>query len=187
VRNGYVRLLSGRMRRLEFPEHWAERRKRAYRWYSEDVAKAGFLAERQAVNAKCQGGASDIVAGAMLAVAAEFPEVVRVLVQVHDEMVWERMRGWRSSMLPKLRELCETGHGYDLNVPLVFEAQEVASWADKGASVSGASSMLTARNKRDRDKRQAEGLQSRKASQFGDSGDRAARISAVRAKAKAEL
>lgn len=187
IRDGYIRTLSGRYRRLEFPERWESRRRRARQWYSEEERAKGFMMERQAINAKCQGGAADVVSGAMVAVALEMPDALRVLVQVHDELVWERLAGWRGkTSLAKLRDLCENGHGYELAVPLVFEAQEAKSWAEKGGGATNANSLFRERANRDRAARdnKSEGLQSRKASQFGDADARAARIAAAREKAK---
>lgn len=90
-------------------------------------------AERQAVNSKVQGSAADVVRRVMLKARAEVPpEAARIILQVHDEIHWERGPAWRDGLFPRLVDICEHGHGFDLSVPLVFEAGVVSSWADKG-------------------------------------------------------
>lgn len=117
---GYVTTLAGRKRAL--PD------------LDSAVWKAMARAERQAVNTKVQGSAADIVERVMLRARNEIdPEVARMILQVHDELLFERMRGWRPEVLDQIREICETGHGFELDVPLVFEAGMAESWADKGS------------------------------------------------------
>jgi DNA polymerase I-like protein with 3'-5' exonuclease and polymerase domains len=60
--------------------------------------------------------------------------VARICLQVHDEILWKRGPGWSDEALAPLIELCETGHGFDLDVPLVFECTVAQSWADKGGT-----------------------------------------------------
>jgi DNA polymerase I-like protein with 3'-5' exonuclease and polymerase domains len=86
---------------------------------TQEQVSAGFALERQAVNAVCQGGAADIVARAMV-VSTEVlrPEQSQLLVQVHDEILWERGPQWGPGCLEAIRDACETGHGFDLNVSL---------------------------------------------------------------------
>lgn len=197
--DGYVETLEGRRRRLVFPDGWlgffearrladagdkkAKARQRAMRSrFTEDELARGFAMERQAINAKCQGSAADVVGGAMVAVEHEMPDEVATLVQVHDEFVWERLSGWNRGSLAKLRDLCENGHGYELDVPLVFEAQLAKSWADKGATANNASQLLADRTARDRVARdnKSESVSSRKASQLGDDSARAQRLEEYR-------
>ena len=92
-------------------------------------------AERQAVNSKVQGSAADVVRRAMLA-ARRFlqPEEARILLQVHDEIIWERGPAWPLNTELVLQEICERQHGFDLIVPLSFEPAIVTSWAGKGGS-----------------------------------------------------
>lgn len=121
---GYVTTLAGRRRNL--PD------------LDSAVWKAMAKAERQAVNTKVQGSAADIVERVMLAARqAVDPERARIILQVHDEILWERMAGWEPGILDALRAICEDGHGFDLDVPLIFEAGVAESWADKGAPAPG--------------------------------------------------
>jgi DNA polymerase I-like protein with 3'-5' exonuclease and polymerase domains len=118
---GYVTTLAGRKRYL--PDL--------------DSTEWGLMAraERQAVNSKVQGSAADVVEAVMLACrAAVDPAVARICLQVHDEIIWERGPAWDDAVFPTLVDICEHGHGFDLDVPLVFEAAIATSWAEKGGS-----------------------------------------------------
>lgn len=89
-------------------------------------------AERQAVSTRVQGTASEIVRGAMLAAReAVDPLEARQILQVHDEILFERGPEWSADAFDRLRNACETGYGYDLSVPLIFEAKEARTWAEK--------------------------------------------------------
>lgn len=118
---GYVTTLAGRRRHL--PDIGsAEWRKMA-------------RAERQAVNSKVQGSAADVVRRAMLAVRKAIdPEEARIILQVHDEILWERGPAWDSGHFAVIKATCEVAHGFDLDVPLPFEAKVAQSWAAKGGS-----------------------------------------------------
>lgn len=158
---GYVETLGGRRRRLAFPRDWTRRRRRRFfGGMQQEAISRGYALERQAINALCQGGAADIVARAMVEARRRVrPEQARLLLQVHDEILWERGPEWDAECLATLREACERGHGFDLVVPLEFAAKPVESWAEKGGGASGMSSLLNERMQRSR----AEGMQSRKA------------------------
>ncbi len=116
---GYVVTMSGRRRYLP--------------GIGSSVWKEMAKAERQAVNTVVQGSAADVVRRAMLACRkAVSPEEAQLVLQVHDEMVWERGPAWRSDTFERLKTTAETGHGFELSVPLIFEAAEASSWAEKG-------------------------------------------------------
>lgn len=89
-------------------------------------------AERQAVSSTVQGSAADIVRRAMLVArrAVSVPEA-RMLLQVHDEILWQRGPEWSEDAFARLRRACEFEHGFTLSVPLIFEAKEAQSWAEK--------------------------------------------------------
>lgn len=166
ARQGYIETLGGRRRRLKFPTDWARMRKRRFfgSMSQEDVSQ-GFALERQAINAVCQGGASDVVSRAMVESQRRLSDDEAVLlVQVHDEILWQRGDAWQDEHLAVVRECCEVGHGFDLNVPLEFDAKLVSSWAEKGGGISNMSSLFSERMKRERNEGASfEGLQSRKA------------------------
>jgi DNA polymerase I-like protein with 3'-5' exonuclease and polymerase domains len=116
---GYVTTLAGRKRHL--PDIGSAEWKK--------MAKA----ERQAVNSKVQGSAADVVRRAMLRARSEIdPAVARICLQVHDEILWERGPEWDPEVFPTLVIICQTAHGFDLDVPLIFEAKVADSWAAKG-------------------------------------------------------
>jgi DNA polymerase I-like protein with 3'-5' exonuclease and polymerase domains len=62
------------------------------------------------------------------------PDEARIILQVHDEILWERGPEWKAETFETLCGLAESGHGFTLEVPLVFEAKLATSWADKGGS-----------------------------------------------------
>jgi DNA polymerase-1 len=124
---GYVTTLAGRKRHLPDLDS-AEWKK---------MAKA----ERQAVNSKVQGSAADVVRRAMLeARRGVHPQVARIVLQVHDEILWERGPAWHPDVFDRLVEICESPLGFDLLVPLTFEAKVTSSWAGKGGDAGGISS-----------------------------------------------
>lgn len=91
-----------------------------------------YSAERQAVNTFVQGSAADIVRRAMLALRARIePEIAAICLQVHDEILLKRGRAWRKALLDVIRDVCENGTGFALDVPLKFEVVIAESWADK--------------------------------------------------------
>jgi len=116
--DGYVTTIGGRPRAL--PDI------RSAAW------QLRFSAERQAVSMLVQGSAADVVNAALLAAReAVPPSTARICLQVHDEILWKRGKRFSSATLAKLKSVCETGTGYDLGVPLVFEVSTAESWADK--------------------------------------------------------
>jgi DNA polymerase I-like protein with 3'-5' exonuclease and polymerase domains len=93
-------------------------------------------AERQAVNSMVQGSAADIVRRAMLAARqAVEPAVATICMQAHDEILWTRGPEWDADVFPLLVDICQHGHGFELDVPLIFEAKVAQSWGDKDGSV----------------------------------------------------
>lgn len=121
-RKGYVTTIGGRHRRVgaAFKERWNHK-------------NIGY-GERQAVNAVIQGSAADIVRRAMI--ATEGVGYIRLLAQVHDEMIWEHdptltLPNTRAMLLKELTDLA-INPGYKLDVPLVFEPAFCTSWNDKG-------------------------------------------------------
>ena len=116
-RKGYVKTIGGRHRRVgaAFKQAWNH--------------KTVGYGERQAVNAVVQGSAADIVRRTMVSLGNE-PQL-RLLAQVHDELIWEKHGHLDASVLGYLTGVATTP-GYELSVPLVFEPSFCGSWADKG-------------------------------------------------------
>lgn len=121
-RTGYVTTLAGRHRRLRGA--FADRR---------NFKLVGY-GERQAVNAIIQGSAGDVVRRVMVKQAYLFENTLRLLAQVHDELVWEVMSQGTyetpSVLMSDIKAMAEVQHGFDLSVPLVFEPHFGLSWAE---------------------------------------------------------
>ncbi|WP_332405418.1 DNA polymerase I [Vibrio metschnikovii] len=113
---GYVETLFGR--RLHLPEIQSRNGMRR---------KA---AERAAINAPMQGTAADIIKKAMLLVdnwiETEGQGRVKLLMQVHDELVFEVQESALSEIESKVQELMESAA--QLNVPLVADAGHGNNW-----------------------------------------------------------
>jgi DNA polymerase I len=87
-------------------------------------------AERIARNTPIQGSAADILKLAMLRVAAglsRFPEV-RLLLTVHDELVFEVLQTDLAEFCPWVKREMESA--YELQVPLVVDVHAGPSWGD---------------------------------------------------------
>jgi len=91
--------------------------------------------ERQAINAPIQGSAADIIRRAMLrmdsALAAEKLNV-RMLLQVHDELVFEAPEEEVASALPVIRRVMEDAPlpAVRLSVPLGVDARAAGNWEE---------------------------------------------------------
>jgi DNA polymerase I-like protein with 3'-5' exonuclease and polymerase domains len=114
-REGHVTTLSGQMRRLAAQF-------KATTW------KARGYGERQAVNAVIQGSAGDVVRRTMLEFDRQSPEL-RMLAQVHDELVFEFVDGYDPN-LAWVRDVADNMLGFQLAVPLVFEPHIGQTWYD---------------------------------------------------------
>ncbi|WP_054180963.1 DNA polymerase I [Trabulsiella odontotermitis] len=112
---GYVETLEGR--RLYLPDIKS----------SNAARRAG--AERAAINAPMQGTAADIIKRAMIAVDAwlqkEQPRV-RMIMQVHDELVFEVHKDELAAVSKKIHELME--NSTTLDVPLLVEVGSGENW-----------------------------------------------------------
>ncbi|WP_318386737.1 DNA polymerase I [Enterobacter sp.] len=112
---GYVETLEGR--RLYLPDIKS----------SNAARRAG--AERAAINAPMQGTAADIIKRAMIAVdswlESEKPRV-RMIMQVHDELVFEVHRDDVDAVSRKIHELME--NSTKLDVPLLVEVGVGENW-----------------------------------------------------------
>jgi DNA polymerase-1 len=86
--------------------------------------------ERQAVNAIIQGSAADIIRRAMVLWDAEDDEhAAPMLAQVHDEIVFEVCGPVEPNLLTHIQHTFETGHRFDLRVPLLFVPHAGKTWA----------------------------------------------------------
>jgi DNA polymerase-1 len=112
---GYVETLFGR--RLYLPEIKAKNAMRRQ------------AAERTAINAPMQGTAADIIKRAMVTVdkwLAESDFDVRMIMQVHDELVFEVREDQVESFVEAVKE--RMASAADLDVPLLVEAGVGENW-----------------------------------------------------------
>ncbi|EGQ7698772.1 DNA polymerase I [Vibrio vulnificus] len=114
--HGYIETIFGR--RLHLPEIT-----------SRNVMRRK-AAERAAINAPMQGTAADIIKKAMLLVDQWIQEEgngrVKLLMQVHDELVFEVEESCLTEIESKVQQLMESAA--QLNVPLVAEAGHGDNW-----------------------------------------------------------
>jgi DNA polymerase-1 len=91
------------------------------------------MAERMALNAPIQGSAADIIKVAMLKVDAALESeglASRMLLQVHDELVFEVATGERDSLEALVRR--EMAAAADLDVPLEVSVGFGQTWHEAG-------------------------------------------------------
>jgi DNA polymerase-1 len=85
-------------------------------------------AERVAINTPIQGTAADLIKKAMIVVAGELAgSSTRMLLQVHDELVFEVPEGEADSVAPRIARLMEGVAS--LRVPLKVEWGAGPTWA----------------------------------------------------------
>ena len=93
-------------------------------------ARRGY-AERQASNAPLQGGAADIIKRAMVRLPAALAAAglrSRMLLQVHDELLFEAPEAEADALAATAREIMQAAA--HLSVPLVVETGIGANWAE---------------------------------------------------------
>ena len=99
---------------------------------SSNGAQRGF-AERQAINAPIQGTAADIIKQAMVRMMPALKEAgspARMLLQVHDELIFECPREAAEEAVTLIKSVMEGAAQpkLDLNVPLIADANMGMSW-----------------------------------------------------------
>ena len=113
---GYVQTIFGRRR--EIPE---------LRSTMPQLKAAG---ERMAVNMPIQGTAADLIKLAMVKVYDYLKDNdnTRMLLQVHDELVFEIKEDLVAKTAPKIKEIMEQVHQFD--VPIVVDLKAGKNWAE---------------------------------------------------------
>ncbi|GGF22403.1 DNA polymerase I [Aliidongia dinghuensis] len=91
------------------------------------------FSERAAINAPLQGAAADIIKRAMIRLPARLAAEglkARMLLQVHDELVFEVPESETERTIPVLKEVMEGACApvIELSVPLVVEVGQAHSW-----------------------------------------------------------
>ena len=101
------------------------------RLYTPDIDARNMMvrkaAERAAINAPLQGSAADIIKMAMVEVDKMLPrDQAKMLLQVHDELVFEVDADVADELAPKLAEVMQSV--IELSVPLVVEVGKGQNW-----------------------------------------------------------
>ena len=96
---------------------------------------ARSFAERQAINAPIQGSAADIIKRAMIVMPGALEKAglkARMLLQVHDELIFEAPEAEAEAVIELARSVMEKAPlpALELSVPLVVDAQSGANWAE---------------------------------------------------------
>ncbi|MEO7100483.1 MAG: DNA polymerase I [Luteolibacter sp.] len=115
--NGYVETLSGRRR--YFPD------------LNSGNQNLRGNAERAAINSPIQGTAADMIKLAMIRVDAllrEKPYKTKMLLQVHDELVFDLALDEQEELVPKILEVMKTALPLPAGVPIEVESGTGANW-----------------------------------------------------------
>ncbi|MDM1754954.1 DNA polymerase I [Acinetobacter towneri] len=101
------------------------------RLYTPDISARNMMvrkaAERAAINAPLQGSAADIIKMAMIEVDKMLPQAqAKMLLQVHDELVFEVDVDAADELAPKLAEVMQSV--VEISVPLVVEVGKGNNW-----------------------------------------------------------
>ncbi|HKQ40037.1 MAG TPA: DNA polymerase, partial [Verrucomicrobiae bacterium] len=114
-KNGFVETVTGRRR------------------YIRDIRSANFTvrssAERNAINAPIQGSAADMIKIAMIRIQNELPArnlKTRMLLQVHDELVFDLDRSEEAAVMPLVEQCMKTA--IPMKVPIVIEMGTAENW-----------------------------------------------------------
>jgi DNA polymerase-1 len=88
----------------------------------------------KAFNALIQSTATDICKIQMVRLASALPSSVKMVLQVHDEILFEVEKEEAYSVLVKIIEIMETPvsglDGKEFSVPIKVEAKIASNWAD---------------------------------------------------------
>jgi DNA polymerase-1 len=118
-KNGYVLTLF--KRKCHYPE------------IAHSNASIRAFNERAAINARLQGTAADIIRRAMVRMDAALAKSklgAQMLLQVHDELVFEVPEGEVAATLPVVQKVMEQAPmpALSLTVPLAVEARAAHNW-----------------------------------------------------------
>jgi DNA polymerase-1 len=113
--NGYVKTLLNRKRLFDFDSANA-------------MMKAAYL--REAVNTLFQGSAADLIKLSMIKIYKKYKnnDKLRLLLQIHDELIFEIKVEFVESFTEEIREIMESI--YTLNVPLKVSVAIGNSWQE---------------------------------------------------------
>jgi DNA polymerase-1 len=116
---GYVETIFGR--RIHYPEI-----------RSSNPSVRAFN-ERASINAPIQGSAADIIRRAMIKMESALAKAkvnARMLLQVHDELIFESAEGEAEGAIPVIRQVMEHAAmpAVDMAVPLAVDARAAKNW-----------------------------------------------------------
>ncbi len=104
-------------------------RKRSFPDIRSSNRNAREMAERMAVNTVVQGSAADLIKKAMLDIAPRLNALhATMLLQVHDELIFEAPEKGVDKVKAAVRELMETA--VPLSVPLKVSVESALNWGD---------------------------------------------------------
>src|SRR5690606_32320293 len=117
--DGYVTTIFGR--RIQFPNA-----------NSRNPAERAFV-ERASINAPIQGSAADIIRRAMIRMEPELQKAgieADMLLQVHDELIFELPEGTEDQAIPVIKRVMETAAepAVRLTVPIQVDAKAAKNW-----------------------------------------------------------
>lgn len=116
-KEGFVKTLGGHIRYL--PE------------FESTSARLASFANRAAINTIVQGGSSDIIKKAMIDIyASPMPKGVRMLLQVHDELIFEVPREDIKTVAAWVKQKMEDA--FTLKVPILAQAKAGKNWNEMG-------------------------------------------------------
>jgi len=87
-------------------------------------------AERAAINAPIQGTAADVIRRAMIKLPPLLPSSVKMLLQVHDELIFEAPEKDVADAIPVIKRVMERAAmpAVEISVPLVVDARAADNW-----------------------------------------------------------
>lgn len=106
-------------------------RKRPLPEINSSIPMVKKAAERIAINTPVQGGAADIIKMAMINIynlIKNDEENIRLLIQVHDELIFEVKKTKLDYYLPKIKKIMS--EAIELEVPLEVEGGVANNWGD---------------------------------------------------------
>ena len=144
--NEYFATFTGLARYLERSKAEAERRgytetlfgrRRYIEGLRSKVPYIKAAAERMAINAPIQGTQADMIKLAMVRIDKELQmqklsEKVRLLLQVHDELIYEIPTDLVSSVAPKIKEIMQTILPLEksVGIPIIANGHAGSNWGD---------------------------------------------------------
>jgi DNA polymerase-1 len=130
----YLEDVKSSARKLGYTETYFGRR-RYFEGIRSSIPFIRASAERMALNAPIQGTAADVIRIAMVRVdeylkEAKLEDDVRMILQVHDELIFEVKQSRIAEVTPKLKEIMEQAFPEKdaKGVPLLAEAKAGPSW-----------------------------------------------------------